>query len=142
MSRYVVLIYADRYGVTETVRDNRLYAITVASNPGPALESLQAYWPVKLELVHAIEAGNRTDDLERTLHIKFRAQRAPYGAFWFILKGSDVELIKSITGANLTRVSGMLKRQLAPPPEPVIATKDLPDFIAEQLEKCENLLSK
>lgn len=133
MSQYVVLIRAD-CGIMESTGKADIHAIAKSSNPATGFSLLQAYCPVRLMLIHSINAGNRTTDLERILHIKYRLQSAPYGNFWFILTPEDVRFIQSINEDNLTHISGMIKRQESS------TGKALPAEIQKQLDICTTLL--
>lgn len=132
MNRYVVLISADNPDGTTT----GLYALTTSSEPSTGLKSLQIYSPIPCSLVHAIEANNRSEDLERTLQIKFNDKRDH--SFWYSLDADDLALVHTINRDNLMRLTGMIKRQLAPPPQ--VNGKPLPAVIADLIAKCDTLL--
>jgi len=144
MSRHLVLIRATfpcgLNALNCALPHHLVYAISVSNNPSVALENLQNYCPLPLELVHSIESGSRTDYLERTLHIKYRAFQLRKNSFWFTLPTNEVEFIKTLNEHNFANVAGFLNKQMAPAPPPVIAIEKLPDFIAENLELCEQLL--
>lgn len=135
MSYYVVLIQA------LYPPDPLRYAISTATNPQYALNSLHTYSPIACQLIHTIRADNRAEYLERTLHIKFRSKQLR--GFWFRLDPQDVTFIQTLTDKNFFQIAGFLNRQAAPPPpppKPVIAAEDMPDFLAKQLALCNKLL--
>lgn len=129
---YLVLIRA---------AETDIYAISVAHNLEMAVKSLRDYSPLPCALEHSIHAGSRTEYLERTLQIKFRAKLSH--SFWYRLAPEDVEFIKSLTDSNFARIAGFLNKQAAPAPAgpaPAIAPDALPDFITQQMELAERLL--
>ena len=145
MSRFVVLIRANRLNGHQPFDDNDprdYYAISVSNNPAVALASLQDYCPLPCELIHSIESGPRTNYLERTLHIKYRAFQLRKDSFWFTLPPQEVEFIKSLNECNFFEQAGFLNKAAIPPAPPVIATAELPDFIANNLELCKELLNE
>lgn len=133
MSYYVVLIKAQCSGFLN------LYAISTAANPEAALAQLQTYSPVPCELVHSIRAQNRTDYLEKTLHIKFRHKQ--HHSFWFMLDENDRKFITSITAENFFQISGLIAKTFAPPapPPPKVSADELSDLIAENIALAERL---
>ena len=117
-----------------------IYAISQATNPENALTMLRAHCPIPVKLLHAIRAGNRSEYLERSLHIRYRAQQLH--SYWFLLSDQDLAFIKTLDDTNFFRIAGFLNKQAAPPPPepaPVIAPNALPDFINEQIALAERL---
>lgn len=142
MSRHVVLIRINCNPNELLLRREKIglltdiFALTTSSDPAIGLRSLQNYCPFPCELIHIITANSRAEDLEKTLQIKFNDRHLH--SFWYILTPDDVALICSITPENLMRLTGMIKRQLAPPPQ--IQGKPLPSAITDLIDKCNTLL--
>jgi Meiotically up-regulated gene 113 len=110
------------------------YAITVASDPERGLAHLQAFSPIPCALVHSIKTDNRSEILEKTLHIRYQQQRDH--SFWFNLTTEEITFLKSITAENFNRLPGLLRKAL--PPD--TSKQDLEKLVNEQAELCERLL--
>lgn len=136
---YIVIIEANLHSHGEVRQaftgERSIYAITVATDPQRGLAHLQAFSPIPCALVHSIKSDNRTDLLERTLHIRYQLQR-DHG-FWFRLATEEITFLKSITPENLNSIPGLLKK--APPPD--TSKADLETLLNKQLQLCEKALT-
>lgn len=131
MSQYVILVETAPLLVNPT----RLYALTTSSHPPTGLELLQNYSPVSLTLIHAIQAGHRTDYLKQTLDIKYRS--AHLYSFWYALTPADIAFIKSISDDNFQNMIGFIHRQLKPPD---MTPEETQALLQRQLDKAADLL--
>lgn len=135
MSQYVIIIIASH--TRKNLFDGQLLyrvAITTSSNPQIGLQRLQDFSPIDVSFYHAIKADNRSDHLIRTFQIKYQASLVR--SFWYDLPKSELDFLKTINEDNLTKVQGLIHKQLAPPPIP---DQELPNFIQEQLALCKTL---
>lgn len=145
-ARYVVLIIANANPNEQLLArevfgpQTEICALTTSGNPEVGLSSLQNYCPIPLELVHTIESATRTDDLERTLSIRYNAQRIRPHSFWYYLTPADIAFIRTIHRDNLMRITGIIKRQLAPPPQ--VNGKPIGDAITDMLAQCDYMLKE
>lgn len=143
MSQYILLIKAPlTYGLhapgnlrLSTPHDS--YALTTSNHPPTGLLILQNYNPSRLTLIHSIRAASGTDNLLRTLEIKFHSKHLH--SFWYAFLPEDIEFIKSLNESNFNQMIGLIQRQLK---KPDMSAPELDNFIAEQLAKADGALEE
>lgn len=112
-----------------------VYALTTSNHPPTGLALLQNHCPVKLQVIHIVHAGNATDNLVRTLQIKFRHRLLH--SFWYAFSQEDLEFIKSLNERNFNSIIGFIQRQLK---KPEMNQTETQEFINEQIRKAEGAL--
>lgn len=129
MSQYVVLL-------TTLSLDEPLYALTTSSNPAAGISILQDYCPVPLELLHTISTGNSTDNLIKTLRIKFHSQLSH--SFWYNLNPEQVAFIQTITTENFRNIIGLIHKAER---KADLNQDEVNELLAESLKKAEGALT-
>lgn len=128
MSQYVVLL--------TTLSEDPLYALTTTTNPAVGVPALQNYCPLPLELLHSIHTGNSTDNLIRTLRIKFQDQLSH--SFWYHLTPEQVVFIQEITQENFRRVVGLIHKAER---KADLNQDEVNQLLTESLKKAEGALT-
>jgi len=127
MSQYIILAKAN----TEPI----YYALTTSNHPPTGMQTLQNFCPIVLELLHTIHTDNSSDNLLRTLQIKFKPQHTH--SFWYQLQPEHITFIQSITTANFHNIIGLIHKQER---KPDLNNEEVQTLIAESLKKAEGAL--